>query len=191
MLCFLSSKLRKSREGKPDYFVCQWVGVIGDTNAKKVIRDENGRMKVNLLAAKARNVTLTKCIFPATDDAVDEWNTVLDPMVELVVDKDTGEIIEKKRNSKLEDCTALDLCYKQVPLKDISDTVERIQFYSNSGKLVKQNFITVIGLADENGEWAEDLTVEETAINNLNNNLSSGVYTDITNEDTEEKPSPF
>ncbi len=106
-------------------------------------------------------------------------------MTELILDSETGEITEKQRNKKLDDCLSLDLCYKQIPLKDINDEVKRIQFYSNSGKLIKQNFITVIGLADEEGNWAEDLTAEETALNNLNNNLSSGVYVDITNEKEE------
>lgn len=106
-------------------------------------------------------------------------------MIELLIDKETGEITEKTRNTKIEDCLNLDLCYIQIPLKDISNEVKRIQFYTNSGKLIKQNFITVIGFADENGNWAESLTAEETALNNLNNNLSSGVYYDITNEEEE------
>lgn len=187
MLCFLSSKLRKSRDGKPDYFVCNWTGISGDVNAKKVVKDEQGRMKLNLTAVKARTINLTKCIFPVSDEEVKAWDDALDPLIEITVDEETGEINEKRRNSKLEDCTALDLCYVQVPLSSISETVKRIQFMSNSGKLIKQNFITVIGLADEKGNWAEDLTAEETALNNLNNNLNSGVYTDITEEEETEK----
>lgn len=186
MLCYLQTKMRKPREGKPDFFVCTWLGVQGDKDAKKTIRDpKTGRLKINIAAAKARNITLTKCIFPVDDNDVKEWDEVLEPMTELILDSETGEITEKQRNKRLDDCLSLDLCYKQIPLKDINDEVKRIQFYSNSGKLIKQNFITVIGLADENGDWAEDLTAEETALNNLNNNLSSGVYIDITNEEEE------
>ena len=163
MLCYLQSKMRKERDGKPDFFVCTWVGALGDTKAEKVIKDpKTGRLKINIEAAKARTITLTKCIFPVSVEEVAAWDKVLEPMTELLIDKETGEITEKTRNE-----------------------VKRIQFYSNSGKLIKQNFITVIGLADENGNWAEDLTAEETALNNLNNNLSSGVYYDITNEEEE------
>lgn len=186
MLCYLQSKMRKERDGKPDFFVCTWVGVLGDTNAEKVIKDpKTGRLKINIEAAKARTITLTKCIFPVSDEEVTAWDKVLEPMTELLIDKETGEITEKTRNTKIEDCLNLDLCYKQIPLKDINNEVKRIQFYSNSGKLIKQNFITVIGFADESGNWAESLTAEETALNNLNNNLSSGVYVDITNEEEE------
>lgn len=186
MLCYLQSKMRKKRDGKPDFFVCTWVGALGDTTAEKVIKDpKTGRLKINIEAAKARTITLTKCIFPVSDEEVAAWDKVLEPMTELLIDKETGEITEKTRNTKIDDCLNLDLCYKQVPLEDINNKVKRIQFYSNSGKLIKQNFITVIGLADESGNWAEDLTVEETALNNLNNNLSSGVYYDITNEEEE------
>lgn len=184
MLCYLQTKMRKPREGKPDFFVCTWLGVQGDKDAKKTVKDpKTGRLKINITAAKARNITLTKCIFPVDDDDVKEWDEVLEPMTELILDSETGEIAEKQRNKKLDDCLSLDLCYKQIPLKDINDEIKRIQFYSNAGKLIKQNFITVIGLADEDGNWAEDLTAEETALNNLNNNLSSGVYIDITNEE--------
>lgn len=186
MLCYLQTKMRKQREGKPDFFVCTWLGVQGDKDAKKTLKDpKTGRLKINITAAKARNITLTKCIFPIDDADVKEWDEVLEPMTELILDSETGEITEKQRNKKLDDCLSLDLCYKQVLLKDINDEVKRIQFYSNAGKLIKQNFITVIGLADEDGNWAEDLTAEETALNNLNNNLSSGVYVDITNEEEE------
>lgn len=186
MLCYLQTKMKKEREGKPDFFVCTWVGAMGDTKAEKVIKDpKTGRLKINIEAAKARTITLTKCIFPVSDEEVGAWDKALEPMTELIVDKETGEITEKTRNTKIDDCLNLDLCYKQIPLKDINDTVKQIQFTSNSGKLIKQNFITVIGFADSDGNWAEDLTAEETALNNLNNNLSSGVYIDITNEEEE------
>ncbi|QOR56918.1 hypothetical protein [uncultured phage cr60_1] len=187
MLCYLQSKMKKEREGKPDFFVCTWVGTIGDVNAEKVIKDpKTGRLKINIEAAKARTITLTKCIFPVSDEEATKWDKALEPLVELVVDKETGEITEKTRNTKVDDCLSLDLCYKQVPLKDISDTVKQIQFTSNSGRLIKQNFITVIGFADSDGNWAEQQSAEETALTNLNNNLSSGVYLDITDEEEEQ-----
>lgn len=187
MLCYLQSKMKKEREGKPDFFVCTWVGTIGDVNAEKVIKDpKTGRLKINIEAAKARTITLTKCIFPVSDEEATKWDKALEPLVELVVDKETGEITEKTRNAKVDDCLNLDLCYKQVPLKDISDTVKQIQFTSNSGRLIKQNFITVIGFADSDGNWAEQQSAEETALTNLNNNLSSGVYLDITDEEEEQ-----
>lgn len=187
MECYLASKLRKPREGKPDFFVCQWVGVQGDAEAKKTKKDAKGRKVVNISAAKARTITLTKCIFPVTDEAVKEWDEVLEPMVLLKLDKDTDEITDKKVNDSPDDCTWLNLCYIQVPLSKISDTIKRIQFQSNAGKILKQDFITVIGLADEDGVWAEELTPEETAKNNLINNLSNDVYIDITNVDDSDK----
>lgn len=183
MLCYLQSKLRKQRDGKPDFFVCTWVGIQGDKDAKKTTKDDKGRKVINVKAAKARNITLTKCIFPVDEDSVDEWNENLIPMKLLTIDEDTEEIKEKKIKDSPDDCTWLPLCYKQVPLKDISDVVKRIQFTSNAGKIIKQNFITVIGFADNDGNWDEDLTAEETALNNLNNNLSNGVYVDITDEE--------
>lgn len=182
MLCYLSSKLRKPREGKPDFFVCQWIGVLGDVNAKKTAKDEKGRKVINVKAAKARTITLTKCIFPVDDESVKEWDDNLEPLTELKLDKETGEITEKKVNKNVDDCTWLHLVYISVPLSSISDTVKRIQFTSNAGKVLKQDFITVIGLADDEDVWAEDLTPEETAKNNLINNLSNDVYIDITNE---------
>ena len=35
MLCYLQTKMRKPREGKPDFFVCTWLGIQGDKDAKK------------------------------------------------------------------------------------------------------------------------------------------------------------
>lgn len=187
MLCYLSSKLRKKRDGKPDFFVCQWVGVQGDVDAKKTVKDAKGRRVINVNAAKARTITLTKCIFPVDDDAVKEWDDNLEPVKLLKVDEDTGEITEKVVNKDVNDCTWLYLKYVQVPLVKISETVKRIQFTSNASKILKQDFITVIGFCDEEGVWVEELTAEEMAKNNLINNLSNDVYIDITNEEESEK----
>lgn len=187
MLCYLASKLRKPRDNKPDFFVCQWVGVQGDVKAKKTTKDDKGRRVINITAAKARTITLTKCIFPVDDDSVKEWDEALEPLKLLKLDTDTGEVTEKKVNDSTDDCTWLNLCYIQVPLTSISDTVKRIQFTSNAGKVLKQDFITVIGFCDEEGNWAEELTAEETAKNNLINNLSNDVYIDITNVEESEK----
>lgn len=189
MLCYLYSKELRKRVGKPDFFVCKWVGVIGDVNADKAETiKENGKTRkvLSIKAVKARQINLTKCIFPASDNEVKEWDKVLQPLKQINFDTTTGAIEEVDVNSNPDECVWLNLCYKQIQLSEISDSVKKIEYTKSNGEIAKQDYITVIGFADDNGDWAEDLTAVETARNNLVNGLSNGTYIDVTEESEEE-----
>ena len=104
------------------------------------------------------------------------------------VKDDNGNYILKERiKEENKNKCVVNLLYKQVDLSAISDEVKRIEFTASDGRVMKQNFITVIGFADENDVWAEEITPEEMATNNLRTNLANGTYLDISDE--EEKPS--
>lgn len=100
---------------------------------------------------------------------------------------DNGDYIlnEKVKEENKNKCV-VNLLYEQVDLASISDKVKRIEFTTSDGRVMKQNFITVIGFADETDVWAEELTPEEMAANNLRTNLANGTYVDITDEEEKE-----
>lgn len=196
MLCYLQSAELRPREGKTPFFICKWNGIQGDVNAEKV-KEENGLTRINVKAALARTITLTKSIFPVDEQALKDWAKLLkcrkmsipkkDDNGEYVKD-DNGEyeltekIVEENANK-----TIVNLIYKQVPLSKISEDIKRIEFTTVDGRVMRQDFITVIGFADDKDEWAEEQTPEDMALNNLNTNLNNGTYIDITDEE-EEKP---
>lgn len=200
MLCYLQSAELRPRDGKLPFFICKWQGVIGDTSADKVTDEGNGVVRVNVKAALARNITLTKSIFPADEEALSEWKKLLKCRVMYVPEKnengtykkdDNGNYIlnEKVKEENKNKCV-VNLLYKQVDLASISDEVKRIEFTTSDGRVMKQNFITVIGFADETDVWAEELTPEEMAANNLRTNLANGTYVDITDEEEKKEAKP-
>ena len=196
MLCYLQSAELRPREGKTPFFICRWNGVQGDANAEKVT-EKDGIVRINVKAALARTITLTKSIFPVDHEALKEWAKLLKCRKMTMPKKDEDgnylkddngdyvmneKIVEENANK-----TVVNLIYKQVPLSRISDEVKRIEFITNDGRTMRQDFITVIGFADENDNWAEEQTPEDMALNNLNTNLGNGTYTDVTDEE-EDKP---
>lgn len=197
MLCYLQSAELRPRDGKLPFFICRWQGVLGDTSADKVSDEGNGVVRINVKAALARNITLTKSIFPADEEALNDWKKLLKCRVMYIPEKDdngnyvkddNGNYILKERiKEENKNKCVVNLLYKQVDLSAISDEVKRIEFTTSDGRVMKQNFITVIGFADENDVWAEEITPEEMATNNLRTNLANGTYLDISDE--EEKPS--
>ena len=200
MLCYLQSAELRPRDGKLPFFICKWQGVIGDTSADKVTDEGNGVVRINVKAALARNITLTKSIFPADEEALSEWKKLLKCRVMYVPEKnedgtykkdDNGNYIlnEKVKEENKNKCM-VNLLYKQVDLASISDEVKRIEFTTSDGRLMKQKFITVIGFADERDNWAEEITPEEMAANNLRTNLANGTYIDITDEEEEKEAKP-
>ena len=195
MLCYLQSAELRPRDGKLPFFICKWQGVVGDTSADKVTDEGNGVVRINVKAALARNITLTKSIFPADEEALSEWKKLLKCRVMYVPEKnedgtykknDNGNYIlnEKVKEENKNKCV-VNLLYKQVDLASISDEVKRIEFTTSDGRVMKQSFITVIGFADETDNWAEEITPEEMAANNLRTNLANGTYIDITDEEEE------
>ena len=200
MLCYLQSAELRPREGKLPFFICKWQGVIGDTNADKVTEQTDGVVRINVKAALARNITLTKSIFPADEEALNDWKKLLKCRVMYVPKKDENGAYEKdehgnyvlseKVKEENKNKCVVNLLYKQVELSSISDEVKKIEFTTSDGRVMKQNFITVIGFADENDAWAEEITPEEMAANNLRTNLANGTYIDITDEEEEKEAKP-
>lgn len=200
MLCYLQSAELRPREGKLPFFICKWQGVIGDTNADKVTEQENGVVRINVKAALARNITLTKSIFPADEEALNDWKKLLKCRVMYVPKKDENGAYEKDENGNYilsekvkeenKNKCVVNLLYKQVELSSISNEVKRIEFTTSDGRVMKQSFITVIGFADENDNWVEEITPEEMAANNLRTNLANGTYIDITDEKEEKEAKP-
>lgn len=196
MLCYLQSAELRPRDGKLPFFICKWQGVIGDTNADKVTEQADGVVRINVKAALARNITLTKSIFPADEEALNDWKKLLKCRVMYVPKKDENGAYEKDENGNYvlsekvkeenKNKCVVNLLYKQVELSSINDEVKKIEFTTSDGRVMKQSFITVIGFADENDNWAEEITLEEMAANNLRTNLANGTYTDITDEEEKE-----
>lgn len=198
MLCYLQEAELRPREGKTPFFICKWNGIQGDTNAKKV-SEENGLVRINVKAALARTITLTKSIFPVDEKALEEWKKMLKCRVMRIPkkNKETGvyetdengdyiiveKIVEENANK-----TVVNLLYKKVPLTAISDDVRMIEFTTSAGKVTRQTFVTVIGFADPDDNWAEEQTPEEMAVNNLTTNLNNGTYIDVSDEVEEVKP---
>ena len=200
MLCYLQSAELRPRDGKLPFFICKWQGVIGDTSADKVTDEGNGVVRINVKAALARNITLTKSIFPADEEALSDWKKLLKCRVMYVPEKnedgtykkdDNGNYIlnEKVKEENKNKCV-VNLLYKQVDLASISDEVKRIEYTTSDGRIMKQSFITVIGFADEKDVWAEEITPEEMAANNLRANLANGTYIDISDEEEEKEAKP-
>lgn len=176
MLCYLSELELRPREGKTPFLICKWIGIDGDANASKFVVDpKTGKTRINLAAAKARQITLNKSIFPVSVEDTKDWIKGMKYQVFRKPDKETGELVEKKFDNTLEQCTCLNLLYKAVPLSKISE-LKAISYYTAAGVLKTQNFVTVIGFADENDVWAESQTPEEMALSNLNTNLANGTY---------------
>lgn len=196
MLCYLQSAELRPRDGKLPFFICKWQGVIGDTNADKVTEQADGVVRINVKAALARNITLTKSIFPADEEALNDWKKLLKCRVMYVPKKDENGAYEKDENGNYilsekvkeenKNKCVVNLLYKQVELSSISDEVKKIEFTTSDGRVMKQTFITVIGFADEKDVWAEEITPEEMAANNLRTNLANGTYIDITDEEEKE-----
>lgn len=197
MLCYLQSAELRPRDGKLPFFICKWSGVQGDVNAEQV-KEENGLFRINIKAATARTISLTKSIFPVDEAALNLWKQNLKCRVMYVPKKDDkGNYIKDDNgnyvlNEKIVDenanKTVINLIYKQVPLKSISEDVKKIEFTTSDGRVLRQDYVTVIGFADEHDIWAEEQTPEQMALTNLNTNLSNGTYLDVSDEvDTEEK----
>ena len=159
MLCYLQSAELRPREGKLPFFICKWQGVIGDTSADKVTDEGNGVVRINVKAALARNIILTKSIFPADEEALSDWKKLLKCRVMYVPEKnedgtykkdDNGNYIlnERVKEENKNKCV-VNLLYKQVDLASISDEVKRIEFTTSDGRVMKQSFITVIGFIRE------------------------------------------
>lgn len=181
--CNLSRIEKRVRDNGSKYIVCTWVGGTGDTKAPVVVDG-----KLNLAAAKARQVSLVKCLFPANEEQFQlYWNkdTGLKALVRAAVDEATGEVKEKPQCSDLSQTTKVGLCYERVPLEEISKEVRVISFKGSDGNIHRQNYINVIGWADDTGNWAEDISAKEMAANNLNRGLLNGTYwVESDNEDT-------
>lgn len=159
------------------FLICKWVGIDGDANASKFITDpKTGKKRVNLAAAKARQITLNKSIFPLSKEDLKDWVSGLDCQAISKPDKETGEIVRKEYDRALTDCTVMNLVYKQIPLSELACEFKSISYYTVAGVLKTQNFVTVIGFADDEDNWAETLTPVEMAQNNLNTNLANGTY---------------
>lgn len=177
MRCYCSEIEVRPRDGKVPFLICKWIGIDGDANASKFITDpKTGKKRVNLAAAKARQITLNKSIFPLTKEDLVDWLKGLDCQVLLKPDKETGELVRKEYQRALQECTELNLLYKSVPLSELNCDFKAISYYTAAGVLKTQNYVTVIGFADEEDNWAEMLSPEEMAKNNLNTNLANGTY---------------
>lgn len=189
MLCYLSEIEIRPRDGKTPFLICKWIGIDGDAQASKFITDpKTGKKRINLAAAKARQITLNKSIFPLTKEDMAEWVKGMEYQVLRKPNSD-GEIEEKKFDTILQDCTQINLVYKQIPLSDLNCEYKAISYYTASGVLKTQNYVTVIGFADEDDNWAESQTPIEMAQNNLNTNLANGTYFEAEAEEVEvEKP---
>ena len=196
MLCYLQSAELRPRDGKTPFFICRWNGLQGDVTAEKV-KEENGLTRINVKAALARTITLTKSIFPVDNDALKDWAKMLKCRKMVMPKKDEDgnylrddngdyvlmeKIIEENANK-----TIVNLIYKQVALSKISDAVKKIEYVTSDGRVMRQDFITIIGFADKDDVWAEEQTPEDMALNNLNTNLGNGTYIDVT-DDEDEKP---
>lgn len=176
MLCYLSEIEIRPRDGKTPFLICKWIGIDGDAQASKFITDpKTGKKRINLAAAKARQITLNKSIFPLTKEDMLEWIKGMEYQVLRKPDAD-GNIEEKKFDTILQDCTQINLVYKQVPLSELDCEYKAISYYTTAGVLKTQNFITVIGFADEDDNWAESQSPIEMAQSNLNTNLTNGTY---------------
>lgn len=172
--CNLSRIEKRVRDNGSKYIVCTWVGGTGDTKAPVVVDG-----KLNLAAAKARQVTLVKCLFPANEEMFQAyWNkdTGLKSLVRAAVDEATGEVKEKAQCSDLSQTTKVGLCYERVPLDELSKEIRVISFKGSDGNIHRQNYINVVGWADGDGKWSEDITAKEMATNNLNRGLLNGTY---------------
>lgn len=177
MKCFCSEIEVRPRDGKVPFLICKWVGIDGDANASKFVVDpKTGKTRINLAAAKARQITLNKSIFPLTKEDLIDWLKGIDCQVLVKPDKETGELVRKEYERTLQECTELNLLYKSVPLSELNCDFKAISYYTAAGVLKTQNYVTVIGFADENDNWAETLTPIEMAQNNLNTNLANGTY---------------
>lgn len=198
MLCYLQEAELRPREGKTPFFICKWNGIQGDTNAEKV-SEENGLVRINVKAALARTITLTKSIFPVDENALNEWKKLLRCRIMRVpkknketgtyeTDEDGNYIISEKVVEENANKTVVNLLYKKVPLTAISEDIRMIEFTTSTGKVTRQTFVTVIGFADPNDNWAEEQTPEEMAVNNLTTNLNNGTYIDVSDEVEEVKP---
>lgn len=180
MECYLYSMLEKEREGKTPFLICKWIGKQGDSDADRVVK-KGKRKKLNVKAAKARIITLTKCVFPVDSEALEGWKEDLLPCVRLVEDED-GEIVEKKvkdEDGKVvteQSATVADLCYTSIPISKLTNDFDAVVYTNVNGVEQTLTSITVIGWADENGNWDEELDAETTARNNLNNGLADGTY---------------
>lgn len=172
--CNLSRIEKRVRDNGSKYIVCTWVGGTGDTKAPVVV---NG--KLNLEAAKARQVTLVKCLFPANEEMFQAyWDKEkgLKSLVRAVVEESTGEVKEKAQCSDLSQTTKVGLCYERIPLDELSKEIRVISFKGSDGNVHRQNYINVVGWADDSGAWSEDITAKEMAANNLNRGLLNGTY---------------
>ena len=183
MLCYLDTVEVRPRVNNPlPLFVCTWLGVVGDANAPQ--KNANGFLNINRL--KARNIQLTKNIFPLDESDFKTWvNTLLCRRV-IIPKKDANgaftdeltEVLSPENTGK----TKVNLIYKQVPLAVITKGVKAVQYINKQGEEVTQSYINVIGWADESDNWAEDLSPEEMALTNFNRNIETGTYTPVYEE---------
>ncbi len=187
MLCILDSVEVRPRINNPlPLFICTWVGVIGDSNAPK--KDANGLL--NSKRVQAREIQLTKNIFPVSEDDFKDWAQMLLCRRVIVPKKDSNgnytselQVLETPENAGK---TKAYLIYKQIPLAKLGCDFSAIEFINRNGESQRQTYVNVIGWADANDNWDESQTPEEMAMANLNRNLDSGVYTPIFEE--AEKP---
>lgn len=191
MLCYLDTVEVRPRVNNPlPLFVCTWLGVVGDATAQG--RESDGFLNINRL--KARNIQLTKNIFPLDENDFKYWIQNLICRRVIIPKKDTNgaftdelqEVVTPENSQK----TKVNLIYKQVPLSAIVKDVKAVQYINKAGEEVTQSYINVIGWATKNDEWAEDQTPEEMALTNFNRNVETGAYTPIYSEPANEVKNP-
>lgn len=193
MLCTLQRVEIRPRVGKLPFYICTWNGVLGDPNAPLFIKGADGSMKVNTAAAKARNITLTKSIFPVDDTTLAGWWDLFKGAPVVVIPKkgadgsymvdDSGTYVTEETVNSNPTKITLNLVYVQVPLNDIVDDCKAIRYTDSKGIEHTQTYITVIGFADDNNVWCEDSTPRETALRNYLTNVASGVYECLDDEE--------
>lgn len=191
MLCYLDTvEVRPRVNNTLPLFVCTWLGVVGDAKAEG--RESDGFLNVQRL--KARNIQLTKNIFPLDEEDFKYWvNNLLCRRV-IIPKKDSSgnftdelqEVLSPENSQK----TKVNLIYKQVPLSAITKDVKAIEYINRQGEQVTQSYINVIGWATKSDEWAEDQTPEEMALTNFNRNLENGTYTPVYSEPSKEVKNP-